>query len=68
VLACADTPAFVLRWVQAPADAAGFAHDLYARLRELDKLGAQRILVERVPEEPEWDAVRDRLQRASAGH
>ncbi len=68
VLACADTPAFVLRWVQAPSDAAGFAHDLYARLRELDKLGAQRILVERVPEESEWDAVRDRLQRAAAGH
>jgi L-threonylcarbamoyladenylate synthase len=68
VLACADTPAFVLRWVQAPSNVAGFAHDLYARLRELDKLGAQRILVECVPEESEWDAIRDRLQRAAAGH
>jgi L-threonylcarbamoyladenylate synthase len=66
VIACGDTPAFVLQWVQAPADATGFAHDLYANLRELDKLGAQRILVESVPEDPEWDAVRDRLQRASA--
>ncbi|NBX41719.1 MAG: hypothetical protein EBR15_09970 [Gammaproteobacteria bacterium] len=27
---------------------------------------AERILVERVPEDPEWDAARDRLQRAAA--
>lgn len=66
VMACGDTPPFVLQWVRAPADATGFAHDLYANLRELDKLGAQRILVESVPDDPEWDAVRDRLQRASA--
>lgn len=65
--ACGATPPFVLAWVTAPTSAAGFAHELYARLRELDKVGAHRILVERVPDEPAWEAVRDRLQRAAAG-
>ena len=65
--ACGAAPPFVLAWVTASASAAGFAHELYARLRELDKVGAHRILVERVPDEPAWEAVRDRLQRAAAG-
>lgn len=65
--ACGAAPPFVLAWVTAPATAVGFAHELYARLRELDKVGAHRILVERVPDEPDWEAVSDRLQRAAAG-
>jgi len=56
-----------LVWIAAPADAAGYAHDLYARLRELDHAGCDAILVEQPPEEPEWLAIRDRLNRAAAG-
>jgi L-threonylcarbamoyladenylate synthase len=53
------------RTVRMPADSASFASVLYATLHELDEQGMERILVERVPEGPEWDAVRDRLRRAS---
>jgi len=54
-------------WVQAPADPAGYGHDLYARLRSLDESGALRILVEAPPASPEWAAVADRLGRAAVG-
>lgn len=47
-------------------DPAAYGRTLYAELRRLDKLGASRILVESVPESPQWDAVRDRLSRAAA--
>lgn len=50
-----------------PAHPAGYAHGLYAALRELDASGAREIRAESVPAEPAWDAVRDRLQRAAAG-
>ncbi|HEX5125659.1 MAG TPA: L-threonylcarbamoyladenylate synthase [Rhodocyclaceae bacterium] len=53
--------------IQAPVDAQGYAHDLYANLRALDASGATRILVEDLPDSPDWDAVRDRLGRAVAG-
>ncbi len=53
-------------WINAGRRADVFAHDLYANLRSLDKSGAAEILVEEVPEGPQWEAVRDRLQRASA--
>jgi L-threonylcarbamoyladenylate synthase len=43
-----------------------YAHDLYARLRELDGHGAERILVEAPPADPAWEAVNDRLARAAA--
>ena len=49
-----------------PADAAGAAHDLFAALRELDAEGVDLIWVETPPASPEWDGVRDRLQRAAA--
>lgn len=54
-------------WRIAPADASGFAHDLYANLRDLDTVGADLIIVETPPDSPDWDAVRDRLQRAAVG-
>jgi L-threonylcarbamoyladenylate synthase len=59
-------PGFAGRWRRMPADAAGYGHDLYAALRELDSAGAARILVERVPAGQEWEAVADRLARAAA--
>ncbi len=42
-----------------------YAHDLYSNLRSLDKAGAALILVEDVPDRPEWVAVRDRLARSA---
>jgi len=48
------------------SDPATYGRALYAELRRLDKVGASRILVEAVPESPQWDAVRDRLSRAAA--
>ena len=43
-----------------------YAHDLYANLRSLDKAGAAAILIEDVPDRPEWAAVRDRIARCAA--
>jgi L-threonylcarbamoyladenylate synthase len=54
-------------WVAAPADAAGYAHDLYAHLRVLDRAGCSAILVEQPPLEPAWAAIHDRLMRAASG-
>lgn len=54
-------------WVAAPVDAAGYAHDLYANLRRLDRAGCDAILVEQPPDEPGWMGVHDRLNRAAAG-
>jgi L-threonylcarbamoyladenylate synthase len=54
-------------WVDAPADAVTYAHDLYANLRGLDAANADVILVEAVPDGEAWLAVRDRLLRATRG-
>jgi L-threonylcarbamoyladenylate synthase len=54
-------------WLRAPADAAAFAHDLYANLRTLDGANADVILIEQVPDDDAWLAVRDRLDRATRG-
>ena len=54
-------------WKAAPADAAGYAHDLYSNLRELDHAGCDAILVEQPPDAAEWLAIRDRLTRSAAG-
>jgi L-threonylcarbamoyladenylate synthase len=58
---------FAGAWRQAPADPSGYAHDLYANLRALDAVGARVILVEDVPGDEAWAAVRDRLERATRG-
>ncbi|MDO9236723.1 MAG: L-threonylcarbamoyladenylate synthase [Aquabacterium sp.] len=49
-----------------PGDAAMAAHDLFADLRELDATGVDLIWVETPPDDPAWDGVRDRLNRAAA--
>jgi L-threonylcarbamoyladenylate synthase len=50
-----------------PDDAAETARQLFAVLRDFDAAGVKLIWVEAPPEGPEWDGVRDRLQRAAAG-
>ena len=47
-------------------DAKGYARDLYAALRDLEDRGCSAIAVEAVPDDPAWDAIRDRLARAAA--
>jgi L-threonylcarbamoyladenylate synthase len=54
-------------WRLLPADPVGYAHDLYAALRELDHAGVSLIAVEALPETEAWTAVSDRLRRAAAG-
>jgi L-threonylcarbamoyladenylate synthase len=55
-------------WRRGGDTAADYAQGLYANLRELDARRADVILIEAVPETPDWLAVRDRLSRAvSAG-
>lgn len=51
--------------VELPDDPAGYAAGLYAALHRLDDAGFEIILVERPPDEPEWRAVLDRLERAA---
>jgi len=63
-----DRPAaFGGAWIAAPTDPAGYAHDLYANLRALDASRAAAIVVETVPDDAAWQAVRDRLERATRG-
>ena len=54
-------------WRMLPAEPVGYAHDLYAALREMDHAGVDLIVVENLPNAPEWAAVADRLRRAVAG-
>lgn len=69
VLALGYEPAHatVRAWIAGSNDPVTYAHDLYANLRTLDASGARRILVEVPPKAPEWEAVNDRLARATAG-
>jgi L-threonylcarbamoyladenylate synthase len=66
VLAFSRPDEHAARWLRMPRDPAGYAHRLYAALRELDAAGCSQILVEQLPEGPEWNAVRDRLRRAAS--
>ena len=53
-------------WINGGSRPEAYAHDLYANLRTLDRAGCARILVQEVPREEPWDAIRDRLVRAAA--
>ena len=48
-----------------PHDAEAFARALYAELHACDEGGAEWIIVEALPDGPEWRAVADRLKRAA---
>jgi L-threonylcarbamoyladenylate synthase len=49
-----------------PHDAEAFARAIYAELHRCDEAGAEIVVVEALPETPEWRALADRLLRASA--
>lgn len=55
-----------IAWHPMPAQAAACAHELFAVLRALDAQGVALIWVQTPPDTPEWQGVRDRLQRAAA--
>jgi L-threonylcarbamoyladenylate synthase len=56
----------VARWWIASAAPESYAHDLYEFLHRMDGSGAERLLVQRPPREPQWAALHDRLERAAA--
>ena len=53
-------------WRAQPQMAEQAAHALFSVLRDLDARGVQQIWVQLPPDTPEWEGVRDRLQRAAA--
>lgn len=53
--------------IKMPNDVNAYAQALYRTLRAVDKANYKQILIERVPDESEWDAIRDRLMKASGG-
>jgi L-threonylcarbamoyladenylate synthase len=54
-------------WVNAGRRPEQYGRALYTNLRALDKAGCHRILVQEVPRDERWDAIRDRLQHAASG-
>ncbi|EKD71391.1 MAG: hypothetical protein ACD_46C00194G0005 [uncultured bacterium] len=54
-----------IAFIVMPSSATQYAHDLYHTLRCLDHQQYERIIIEMVPETAEWDAIRDRLNKAS---
>lgn len=58
-------PSPLVRRMDMPDDAPAYAARLYAVLHELDLSGVDFIVVARLPDEPEWVAVLDRLSRAA---
>jgi len=55
-----------LYWRAMPADAKKAAHDLFSVLRDFDARGVRTIWIETPPQTPNWEGVRDRLNRAAA--
>jgi L-threonylcarbamoyladenylate synthase len=53
-------------WLEQATTAEQAAHDLFSVLRDLDARGVTQIWVQLPPDTPEWEGVRDRLQRAAA--
>lgn len=53
-------------WQVMPENPQNYGQQLYAQLRNLDHLAFDLILVEELPHDNDWFAVRDRLNRAAA--
>jgi L-threonylcarbamoyladenylate synthase len=54
------------RQIKMPNDPRAYASVLYESLHKLDSYGPDEIEVECPPDEPEWEAVLDRLRKAAA--
>ena len=55
-----------VHWIVMPHDAEAYAHILYEKLHYADQLQCQQLLIEEVPNDPEWQGIQDRLRKASA--
>ena len=67
VIALQDEPENCqLPWITMPSEPELYAQHIYSVLRELDALGYDRLMVEAVPDVEAWQAISDRLERASA--
>lgn len=55
----------VIHGAHLPADPDGYAHGLYASLRDMDARHTSVILVERPPRDAAWQGINDRLRRAA---
>jgi L-threonylcarbamoyladenylate synthase len=53
--------------IKMPDDPRAYGANLYRALRRLDQLGVETIYVENPPSHPDWEAVHDRLKKASSG-
>lgn len=58
-------PAEHLRAIRLAADAETWEYELYALLRTLDEERYATLIIEAPPETPDWDAVNDRVKRAT---
>ena len=58
-------PAQRVRVIRLAADVETWERELYALLRALDEERYGTLIIEAPPETPEWDAVNDRIQRAT---
>jgi len=67
VLLRGDSPAppAAAKVARLPDEAQGFARELYAALRDLEDADCNAIVIEQVPADPAWDAIRDRVTRAA---
>ncbi len=57
----------LVNWQRTMSEPDAYAHDLYAHLREFDAHARDLIVVEAPPQEPQWLAINDRLDRAARG-
>ena len=55
-----------MTWINAGSRADAYTREFYTHLRTLDRSDVVEILVEEIPSGENWDAVRDRLLRASS--
>ncbi len=58
-------PSAKLRAIRLAGDAQTWEYELYALLRALDSERYGQLIIEAPPQGPEWDAVNDRVQRAT---
>jgi L-threonylcarbamoyladenylate synthase len=53
-----------IHWIRLPEDIDAFTHHFYALLHQADQLDTTQLYLEKVPNTPQWDAVRNRIERA----
>ena len=54
-----------LIWIELPDYPTNYAQEIYQRLHEADDHHFDLIIIEDVPEKPDWIAIKDRLKRAA---